>query len=358
MTAIADAFDAFLIDLDGVIWRGEREIPGASAAVGALRAAGKRVVFVTNNSSRPPRQIAMRLMQIKIPTELGDIVTSAHAVVEELRRLDLFPGARIHVCGAEGLEHEIAHARYVPTRELDGIAAVVVGFNRHLVFDDIRNASDLARTGIPFIASNDDATYPTEDGLLPGAGSILAAVERAAGRSAHVVGKPQPTLFRVALERAGVPAERALFCGDRADTDIVGARAAGIPSALVLTGVTGERDLGRLPAVPDHILDELGDVLVPGVPNPTIERRDGALVAVDGSEIAAVRCARQGGRAQLLDVKVPVRLDRETSWRVIRRLLVEALWGAEDVEAARELRPYLDRIGVDAEPQRSLFGQG
>jgi glycerol-1-phosphatase len=358
VTRLADAFSAFLIDLDGVVWRGEREIPGASAAIAELRELNKRVVFVSNNSSRTPKQVAVRLMRAKIPTEIHDIVTSAHAVVEELNRIDLLFGARVHVCGSEALAHEVAHARFTPTKEMDAIAAVVVGLDRAIGFEDIRRASDLARTGIPFIASNDDATYPTEDGLIPGAGAILAAVERAAGRRADVVGKPKPTLFRLALERAGVPAERALFLGDRPDTDIAGARAAGIPCALVLTGVTGERDLGRIADVPGAILDELSDVLLPGLPRPTIERRDGSLVAVEGSDLATLRCARQGTRAQLLDVSVPTSLDRAMSWRVVRMLLVEALAGAVEIEAGRDLRPYLDRIGVDADPQRPLFGSG
>jgi 4-nitrophenyl phosphatase len=258
---LADGFDAFLIDLDGVIWRGEEVIPGAAQAVSRLRAEGKRVVFVTNNASRSPRQYAVKLMRMLIPTEPTDVVTSGHVVVEHLRDIGLRREDRVHLCAAPGLGQLLRGAGFVPTSQTRDVQALVVAWNPKLTFEDIRRAADVARSGVPFVAANNDATYPSEDGLLPGSGAILAAVQTASGRTATVVGKPRPELVRLALERAGAPAERTLFCGDRPDTDVAGARAAGIPVALVLTGVTRETDLRTVTDRPDWILRDIGELL-------------------------------------------------------------------------------------------------
>lgn len=276
---LTDRFDAFLVDLDGVVWRGEEAIAGAATTVEMLREMGKRVVFVTNNASKSPREYAVKLMRLRIPTDPADVVTSAHAVVENLRSLRLHRGDRIHVCAAPGLSQVLRGHGFTPTREIADAKALVVAWNPRLTFDDIRKASDLARAGVPFIGANRDATYPSESGLLPGTGAILAAIETASGRTAIVVGKPQPGIFRIALHRAEVDPSRALFVGDRADTDVAGARAAGLPAALVLTGVTGESELGSLSDRPDVILGSLADVLSTDEPSlegrtPVVEGRD------------------------------------------------------------------------------------
>ncbi len=353
--SIAEGFDAFLLDLDGVVWRGETPIPGAAETIDALRDAGKRVLFVTNNSSRTPREYAVKLMRMKVPTATQDVVTSGHAVAEELRRRGSGEGDRIHVCGGEGLMTLLRHERFVPTREADGdIKAVVVGWNPRGTFEDIRKASDLARAGVPLIASNADATYPTEGGVLPGTGALLAAIRTASGVEGTVVGKPEPALFRIALARAGTPPERTLFCGDRPETDLVGAKRAGLPAALMLSGVTAESDLGRLPEVPDVILDDLGELLG-DLPLPRTERADGAVLAMGDGELARVECSRNGSRVRLDSVSVPKGTDRRVAWNLLRRLLLEALDGAEEVDAAPQLRPYLERLGVDTGPQPRLF---
>lgn len=264
---LTDRFDAFLIDLDGVVWRGEEAIAGSTETIEILRDEGKRVVFVTNNASRSPREYAVKLMRLRIPTDPSDVVTSAHAVVEHLRSIRLHRGDRVHICGAPGLAQVLRGHGFAPTVQTQDVKALVVAWNPRLTFEDIRRAADLARTGMPFIGANRDATYPSESGLLPGTGAILAAIETAAGRSATVVGKPQPGVIRIALHRADVDPSRALFIGDRPETDVAGARAAGLPVALVLTGVTGERELGTLSDRPDVILGSLVDVLTTDEPS-------------------------------------------------------------------------------------------
>jgi HAD superfamily hydrolase (TIGR01450 family) len=258
---LTDRFDAFLVDLDGVVWRGEEAIAGAAETIEILRGSGKRVVFVTNNASRSPREYAVKLMRQRIPTDPSDVVTSAHAVVEQLRSLRLHRGDRVHVCAAPGLAQVLRGHGFTPTVQTQDVKALVVAWNPRLTFEDLRRAADLARTGMPFIGANRDATYPSESGLLPGTGAILAAIETASGRSATVVGKPQPGVIRIALHRAEVDPSRALFIGDRPDSDVAGARAAGVPVALVLTGVTSEGELGSLTHRPDMILGTLADVL-------------------------------------------------------------------------------------------------
>jgi HAD superfamily hydrolase (TIGR01450 family) len=259
--SLADRFDAFLIDLDGVVWRGETPISGAADAIAALRECGKRVLFVTNNASRSARDYAAKLMRMHIPTEPADVVTSGHAVVAHLREMRLEPGSRVHVFGTAALVQLVRAAGFVVTADADDIEAVVVAWNPQLTFDDLARAADAARTGVPLIGANRDATYPAEDGLLPGTGAILAAIEVASGCRATVVGKPAPYLFTLALEQGGATAGRTLVIGDRADSDVAGAQAAGLPVALVLTGVTRPQDVGALSHEPDVVMDELADVL-------------------------------------------------------------------------------------------------
>lgn len=263
---LADAFEAFLVDLDGVVWRGDEEVPGAAETVAVLRAEGKRVVFVTNNASRSPRECAAKLMRMRIPTDPTDVVTSAHAVDRHLRAIGLRPGSLIHVCAAEGLQRVLRSHGYVPTRETDGVEALVVAWDPGLVYDDLRRAADVARSGVPFVAANRDATYPTADGETPGTGSILAAIETASGREATVVGKPRPELFVHALRVAGSAPERTLVVGDRAETDVAGARAAGLDAALVLTGVV--RDAEGVSPAPDWVLERMADLLTDGAASP------------------------------------------------------------------------------------------
>jgi len=261
---LADRFDGFLLDLDGVIWRGDQPITGASDTVAELRELGKRVVFLTNNASLSPREYAAKLMRHRIPTQPSDIVSSAHAVVDYLKRhLRLSRGDRIYVCGTAGLAHVLRGAGFVPADDGD-VLAVVVAWNPKLTLEDIRRAADLARAGVPLVGANRDATYPGSDGLLPGTGAILAAVEVASGRRAHAVGKPEPELFRAALEHAGTPPERTLVCGDRVETDIAGAQAAGLASALVLTGVASLDDLRDGDIAPDWVLDRIDDLVREG----------------------------------------------------------------------------------------------
>src|SRR5581483_1636414 len=152
--SLADNFDGFLIDLDGVVWRGEQPIEGAAATIEQLRAADKRVVFLTNNASLSPRENAAKLMRHRIPTQPGDVISSAHAIVDYLKReLRLSRGDRVHVVGTAGLAQVLRGAGLQPTEDKTDVHAVVVAWNPKLGFEDIRRAADLARAGVPLVGA-------------------------------------------------------------------------------------------------------------------------------------------------------------------------------------------------------------
>jgi 4-nitrophenyl phosphatase len=238
----------WIIDLDGVIWLAQQPISGSAAAVARLRAAGIRVVFATNNSSPTTAELVDRLARAGIGVDPGELVTSAQAAASLLE-----PGSTAVVCAAEGVLEALTLRGIVIVTE--GPAdAVVVGWTRQFDFDMLTTAVSAVRTGARLIGTNEDATYPTPTGLLPGSGALLAAVATAAQATPEVAGKPHEPL--VALLGARVP-DAALVVGDRPATDGVLARRMGVPFALVRTGVTAD---GREPIVvePDEQADDLG----------------------------------------------------------------------------------------------------
>lgn len=257
---LADAYRAFLLDLDGVVYRGDHPLPGAPETVAALRDAGRRVVFLTNNSARTPQQVAEKLATLGVPAIAQDVVTSAQVaaglVVRELGR-----GARAFVVGEEGIRSALAEAGVgVVDGPAGGADVVVVGWDRGVNYDRLRSASVLVQRGARLVATNADASYPAPGGeLWPGAGALLAAVEITTGARAVVAGKPHRPMFDAAVERAG--GGRALVVGDRIDTDIAGARAAGLDAALVLSGAASPSDLLDNDALPVAVTEGLPGLL-------------------------------------------------------------------------------------------------
>lgn len=221
-----------LCDLDGVVWLSHRPIPGSVEAIALLRAAGHRVLFVTNNSAARVESQEAALAGIGIPAE-GDVLTSAQAAA-----ILLTPGERALVCGGEGIVQALERRGVEPCFEGDA-DAVVVGFHRTFDFDGLARAALAVRRGARLIGTNDDATYPTPDGPIPGGGSILAAVETACGLRAVVAGKPyEPMAALVRAEVGAEAARRAVMIGDRPSTDGLFARTLGCSYAHVWSGVT------------------------------------------------------------------------------------------------------------------------
>ena len=222
-----------VLDLDGVVWLAGQEIPGAAQAVALLRGSGRRVLFVTNNSSPTLEQMTSRLARIGIEAEEVDIITAAIAAASVLQ-----PGSSAHVIGDRGV-HEAVERAGVTTRELSP-DAVVVGWERSFTFDGIALAAANIRAGARFIATNDDPTHPTAEGLLPGTGALVAAIATAAESTPLIAGKPgQPTIDLI-NKRAG---QIELCIGDRPSTDGLLAASLGVPFGLVRSEATPESDV-------------------------------------------------------------------------------------------------------------------
>jgi HAD superfamily hydrolase (TIGR01450 family) len=221
-------------DLDGVIWRGDDPIPPAAVGIEQIRAAGLRVAFISNNSSAPVADVVAKLGRMGVPARTEEVLTSALAAAWLLGR-DLTPGARVLVCAGPGVVEALEAVGLIPV-DRGPAEAVVVGFHRDFDFDGLDRASAAVRDGARFVATNLDATYPVAGGgLIPGAGSIVAAVATAAGRAPEVAGKPAMPIASLVHERLG---HTGVMVGDRPSTDGAMADALGWPFALVLSGVT------------------------------------------------------------------------------------------------------------------------
>jgi HAD superfamily hydrolase (TIGR01457 family) len=246
----AEAYRAFLLDLDGVVYRGREPVPDAAESLARLRSGGRRVVYLTNNSARTPVQIAEKLREVGVEADPDQVVTSAQALASLLTGRD---GERTaFVIGEDGVREALQSAGIrVVDGETDRAGYVVVGWDRGVTYDALRTASVLVGRGATLVATNADPSYPAEGGeLWPGAGAILAAVETATGVRAEVAGKPHVPLFEAALERAGVDPGDAAVIGDRIETDVAGARAAGLDPILVWTGASSPADLLDHDALP------------------------------------------------------------------------------------------------------------
>jgi 4-nitrophenyl phosphatase len=238
---------ALVFDLDGVLWLGGQPIPGSAAAVATLRAGGHRVLFVTNNSASRVSEVERRLAAMGVPAE-GDVVTSSIAAASLVQ-----PGERVHVVGEAGLRDALEGRGAVLVD--DGRAdTVVVGRDTGFDFAMLATASAVIREGARFIATNDDSTFPTAQGLEPGNGALVAAVATASGHEPIVAGKPHAPMAGVVRDLLGDG--DITMVGDRPDTDGQFARALGGRFALVLSGVTTRADLPVTPE-PDLVADDL-----------------------------------------------------------------------------------------------------
>jgi glycerol 3-phosphatase-2 len=232
-------------DLDGVVWRGEIPIEGSAAGVAHMRAAGLRVAFLTNNSSGRVRDLLARLAASGIDADADDVVSSAQAAAAMLAN-DLTPGARVLACAGPGVVEALVAHGFEAVGTLPA-AAVVVGWHRDFDFERLRIAADGVRSGARFIATNLDPTYPGADGLLPGAGALVAAVRTAGGRRPEVAGKPEPAMAALVRARFANPV---VMIGDRPSTDGAFAAVLGVPFALVLSGIAGPAGEEPIPDPP------------------------------------------------------------------------------------------------------------
>lgn len=228
-------YDHVLLDLDGCVWVGDEPTSGAAEAIGALRAAGKGVSFVTNNGLQSAETFVRRLWGMGIQASLEEIVTVCGALQYYLAQH--FAGRTATVIGSEAVHKAVLDAgvRIVNGTDFAGRAdVVVVAQHEHFHYDELREATQAAVRGAALLGSDRDPTYPMPDGPWPGSGAVIAALETACGREVETVGKPGPGLIRTALDRLGDG--EAIMIGDRVDVDLGAAHAAGIDGAIVLTG--------------------------------------------------------------------------------------------------------------------------
>lgn len=244
----------WVFDLDGVIWRGAEAVPGAADAVAELMGSGADVLFVTNMSGNPAASVEKKLASLGIDAT-GRVLTSAMAAARLIA-----PGERVLACAGPGVVEEL-EARGAIVVTAPPADAVIVGYHREFDYERLTRAMWAVRAGARLIGSNDDATYPTDEGLLPGNGALLAAVATASGVIPTVAGKPYGPMCDLVRERAhGHDARESTMVGDRPDTDGAFARALGYRFALVLSGVTRPEDLPVQPE-PDVIAADVAELV-------------------------------------------------------------------------------------------------
>ena len=257
LSPLVARYDQLIVDLDGCVWVGDQAVDGSVEAIELLRTAGKRVAFATNNSRRTGEDYVRKLWGLGIQASLADVVTVGGAMqhlLAETRR-----GMTAFVIGTEAMVNHVADAGLKVMNNTDlatRVDLVVVSGTEQVGYPEIRTAALALRRGADFLATSRDPTYPMPDGLWPGTGALLAAIEAASGREAAVVGKPEPQLFVTALERLGEG--QTLVVGDRIDSDIEAAKRAGLDAALVLTGeATAEEAAAARDPKPIAVADSL-----------------------------------------------------------------------------------------------------
>ena len=313
-------YDLAMLDLDGVVYIGPDAVPGAPERVAAARAAGMRVAFITNNASRPPEAVAEHLRELGVEAGPDDVVTSAQAAARVLSDR-LGAGARVVVLGGRGLADAVAEAELVQVGVEEDAEAVVTGYGPEVLWGQIMRAAVRIQGGLWWVASNTDLTFPTTFGVAPGHGVLVETLRRFTGVEPAVAGKPARPLLDETVRRCG--GERPLMVGDRLDTDIEGAHAAGVDSLLVMTGVTGLAELVRAgPELrPTYISADLGGLDAPQ-PSP---------------EVSEDAVSLRGWRAQVSDGALEVSgAGKEDDW-----------WRVVAVAAWRHLDTVGEPVGTD-----------
>lgn len=247
-------YQGLVCDLDGVVYRGPAAVPGAVEAINQVTADGVGVVFATNNASRTPQDVALHLSELGVRPGQWSVATSSQAAAAHLAET-LRPGSRVLAVGGPGVGAALTEAGLTPVRVGDlaaadatpGVEAVVQGLGVDVTWTELAEVGYLVEAGAPWVATNLDLTLPTARGLAPGNGALVELVRRATGAVPHAVGKPGAALYDLARARLGAAPSATLAVGDRLDTDIAGAIAAGLDSLLVLSGICSLREAACAP---------------------------------------------------------------------------------------------------------------
>ncbi len=264
--AALEGISAIILDMDGVIYRGDKPVKGARRAVKKLRSDGKKLVFSTNNSAHTRAAYVRKLARMGITASEQEIVTSGYATAIYLKKRS--PRAKIYVAGENGLQSELSGVdlKLVPTEEAEKATHVVAGLDRTINYSKIAAGLRALLAGAEFIATNADATYPTELGLSPGAGATIGALVGCSGREPSlVIGKPFPYMIEIALGLLDTKPGETAIVGDRLDTDVLAGKKTGLRTILVLSGACTRKEAEhakKTEMAPDFVFGDLAEVVV------------------------------------------------------------------------------------------------
>jgi 4-nitrophenyl phosphatase len=245
-----------IIDMDGVLYRGDQPLPGLRELFGFLRQRPIPFVLATNNSTRTPQEVVHKLALMGAEVFQTEVLTSGQATARALAS-DYPPGTRVHVFGMPALRDAMLTEGFVLADE--NAEVVVASMDRDVTYEKLKRATLLIRGGARFIATNRDPTYPSEEGMIPGTGSMIAALEAASGVEATAIGKPEPIMFQLAVTHMGARAETTATIGDRLDTDILGGQRAGLITICVLSGSATRAEAEAFG--PDFIFEDISHLL-------------------------------------------------------------------------------------------------
>ena len=249
-----------ILDMDGVIWKKYHPLGDLKAIFERIAEQGRKVILATNNSTQTPAHYLGLLAEFDVELDPWQVIGSSQATAHYLSAKHP-AGGPVYIVGEVGLHQALAEANFQHSTDEEDVLAVVVGLSLGIDYVTIARAAQLIRGGAAFIGTNPDKTFPTPQGLYPGAGVMLAAVESASGAKPTVIGKPQSGMYQVALERLGTSPTETLVVGDRLETDIAGAQRMGCHTALVLSGVASLTDAQIWSPRPDIIAQDLTEVI-------------------------------------------------------------------------------------------------
>ncbi len=249
---------AMIIDMDGVLWRGTEPVGDLAAVFKRIEQKGLKAILATNNPTLTVDQYLDKLYGFGVSLNSEQVITSAIATTQYLA--ERFPqGGPVYVIGEDGIRHALAEQDFFPAE--DTALAVIVSLDRGLTYEKLLRATLLIRSGIPFIVTNPDSTLPIPGGFAPGAGSIAAAIQTATDKQPVVIGKPQPEMYRIALDRMGMSPVETIVVGDRLETDIAGGQTLGCITGVVLSGVATLDSVRSWKQAPDYIEPNLGSLV-------------------------------------------------------------------------------------------------
>ena len=258
-----DHIKALILDMDGVLWRENAPIGDLPSIFARIHERGLKVALATNNATKTVDEYLERFAGFGVTLEAWQVITSAVAAADVLGKR--FPkGGAVFIVGENGIQRALEERGFQPIidpADETPPVAVVSSFDRGVTYQKLRRATLHIRAGAPFYGTNPDKTFPTPQGLIPGAGSILAAIEAAAGVEPLIIGKPQPAMMVMALERLGTSPEETLVVGDRLETDIAAGQAAGCKTALVLSGVSTKEQAEKWQPAPDLVVEDLASLV-------------------------------------------------------------------------------------------------